>query len=395
MRFNTIINRYIFLEMIPPFFINLMVFSFIFLMARILDITKLIVNYNISILSVLLIMAYSMPSFLIFVLPISVMMGVLLAFLRYSNDHELIALRACGISIFKMLPPVFIFCIMGCLMTAFMTIYGSHKGRLASKEELIKIVSSNINIGLKEKTFNDNFKDVMLYINRMDSKTGFLHDIFIQDRRSSKMVSTIVASKAKFLTDPEKQNFQLRLYSGIINQVDRKHKSVHSINFETYNFNISLSKIVSKEKKRKKSRKEMSLKELHDSLKTNQKDEQYLRRSMEYHKKFSIPFACLVLGCLSLPLGIQSRSAKRSFGVVVGLFFFLLYYLILSAGMALCEAGHYHPFLAMWTPNILIGAISAYFIFMTTKQRKIQIVYKLERWIKGVFIKLRKRLQNL
>jgi len=52
MKINSILNRYVFKEMIPPFIINLVFFTFIFLMAKILDITKLIVNYRISISSV-------------------------------------------------------------------------------------------------------------------------------------------------------------------------------------------------------------------------------------------------------------------------------------------------------------------------------------------------------
>ena len=71
MKLNSTINRYLIKEMMSPFVINLVFFTFVFLMAKILDITNLIVNYKISMLSVLLILLYSVPRFLTFVIPLS------------------------------------------------------------------------------------------------------------------------------------------------------------------------------------------------------------------------------------------------------------------------------------------------------------------------------------
>jgi lipopolysaccharide export system permease protein len=76
MKVNSTVNRYVFGEMIPPFVISLILFTFIFLMARILRITDLIVNYGVSLSSVLLLLIYATPSFLIFVLPMSIMMDI-------------------------------------------------------------------------------------------------------------------------------------------------------------------------------------------------------------------------------------------------------------------------------------------------------------------------------
>jgi len=48
MKFNGIIDRYILRELIPPFFVNVVFFTFVFLMTRLLDITKLVVNYQVG-----------------------------------------------------------------------------------------------------------------------------------------------------------------------------------------------------------------------------------------------------------------------------------------------------------------------------------------------------------
>lgn len=388
MKVNTLISRYLFREMIPLFVISLLLFTLIFLMAKILDITNLIVNHRVSLSSVLLMLIYCMPSFLVFVIPMSVMMAVLLAFLRLSNDYEIVALKASGVNLYKLLPPVLVFCFIGFLATGFMCLNGSPWGRLSFKNLLFETVRSNIHIGLKGRTFNDSFKGVMLYVNKIDSKDKTLTDIFIEDRRTSGMLSTIVAPKGEFFCDPERLAFQLRLYSGIINQLTEDKKTVHSVKFDTYDFYLDLAKILSPAKDGRKSRKEMSLSELRQSLhEVTKNDANYYLSLMEYHKKFSIPFACFVLGFVAVPLGIQSKSAKRSFGIVLGLFFFLFYYTLLSAGWVLGEAGICPPIVGMWAPNIIIGSIAAYLLFVTANERPakaVMIGLRVFQWFRSI-----------
>ena len=378
MKINTIVNRYIFREMIPPFLINLVLFTFIFLMAKILDITDLIVNHEVSVSSILLVLIYSIPSFLVFVVPMSIMMGVLLVFLRLSNDNEIIALKAGRFSIYRLLPPVFIFCLIGYLLTGFMSIYGSPWGRLSFEALLFDTARSNIEIGLKERRFNDSFKGVMLYVSKIDAQEKTINDVFIEDRQTPGMVSTVVAPKGKFLCDPERLSFRLTLFDGIINEVDQKKKTVHSVSFDTYDFNLGAAQALSAKKHGRKGRKEMSLAELRQSLKkATKKDARYYLTLMEYHKKFSLPFACFVLGLIAVPLGTRSRSGKRSFGMVLGLCFFLVYYIFLSAGWVLGEAGICPPIIGMWAPNLVIGASGLYLLILSANERPLKAIWHL------------------
>ena len=82
MKLNSITNRYILKEMFVPFSINMFVFAFLFLMTQMIEIANWIVNYNLNIWAVLSIILFTMPTFLIFIIPMSVMMAILLTFLR-------------------------------------------------------------------------------------------------------------------------------------------------------------------------------------------------------------------------------------------------------------------------------------------------------------------------
>jgi len=374
MKYYRIIDRYLLSLMLLPFSINVVFLTFIFLMTQILQITTFIVNHRVGVSTVFWMLAYAMPFFLIFVIPMSVMMAVLLTFLRLSSENEIIALKAGGVSIYSLLPPVLMFCFMGSLLTAFMAIYGLPWGRLSFKALAIQIASSNADIAIKERTFNESFKGVMLYVNQTDTKHQRLVDVFIEDQRKMDIVSTVLAPEGKLLSDPEKSAIHLRLFNGTINQVNLKDRSVNTIRFDVYDINLSLKESAAAVSDAPKDEEEMSLAELKNYLDTvKERDSQYYLTLMEYHKKFSIPAACFALGILGVPLGIHSKSAKRSFGILLGLVFFLTYYLMLSMGWVFGETGAYPPVIGMWAPNIVFGGIGIFLLIRSARERTVGI----------------------
>jgi len=372
MKMNSVTNRYILIELLPPFFINVGFLLFIFLMTNILDITNYIVNYKIGVTVVLSMLLFSMPQFLQFVIPMSVMLAVLLTFMRMSGDNEVIALKASGFSIYKLLPPVVLFCAGGALLTMFLTIYGIPWGNLSLRLLTTSVAASSFEIGLKERTFNDNFKDVMLYVSKINAGNKELVDVFIEDRRNEEMVSTIVSSRGKLFSSPENLYFRLRLWDGTINQVDIKNRSVNSIQFDTYDVRLSIKDLIQGTGNQRKSRKEMSLDEMRDFISASEKkDRAYYKILLDFHKKFSIPLASVVLGLIAVPLGIQSEVRKRSPGLAFGLGFFLFYYVLLTIGTGLGKSGKLPPLIGMWMPNLVMGTIAAIFIYRAGREKSL------------------------
>lgn len=375
MRINTIITRYLFREMLPPFLINLVFFTFIFLMTKILDITNMVVNYQVKLSSVLLMLVYHMPFFMIYIIPMAVMMSVLLTFLRLSGDNEITALKSGGWSISFLLPPVFFFCLAGCLFTAWMSIYGLPWGRSAFRELIYEVATSSLEVGLKERRFNDSFQGVTLYVKHIDSQTKELRDVFIEDRRNGDQVSAIIAPKARFYHSPDTLQFTFRLYNGCINHVSLEHGNNGYINFETYDLRLNVTPSGAEHRPNdQKDEEEMTLSELNEYLAgADRNSKQYHVALTEYHRKFAVPIACFALGLLAVPFGIQSKQSKRSYGLLLGLIFFLIYYLMLSIGWVLGEAGIYPPLVGMWLPNIVMGGAGIFFIIRTSKEKHLII----------------------
>ena len=374
MKLNTITNRYIIKEMLAPFSINLLVFTFLFLMTEMIEITDWIVNYNLGLLAVFKIILFTLPWFLMFIIPMSVMMAVLLTFLRMSNDNEIVALKSCGLSVYKLLPPVLTFAMFGCFLTAFITLIGVPHSKTALDEMAIQLAASHADIGLKERTFNDAFDDVMLYVNKIDTQNKKLIDVFIEDKRQPEIVSTVVAPEGRIFSEPEEFTFHLLLSNGTIHQTNPKERSATSIQFDTYKLSLDFKKEIEDLKEEDKHREAMSISELRQFMENSaEKDEDYFKANIVIHRRFAIPVACLAMGLIAFPLGIQSKNAKHSFGLVLCLFFFLLYYLLLTIGYGLGEEGIYPPEIGMWVPNLAMGSIGLFMLIQTGRERSLMI----------------------
>ncbi len=81
---------------------------------------------------------------------------------------------------------------------------------------------------------------------------------------------------------------------------------------------------------------------------------------VEIHKKFSIPFACVVFVLTGAPLGALIRQRGATVSVGVSLVFFFVYWMFLIAGEELANRGYISPALAMWSPNIVFGLLGAH-----------------------------------
>lgn len=369
----TALDRYVFTQFLPYFIISIIFFTSVFLTHQLLDIIDFIVNYNVDILPVLLMLIYSMPYFLVYVIPISTMIAVLMAFLRISGDNEITAVKSSGISIYQLLYPVIAFCLVTGLLTALVAIWILPRGKTAFEQLAYSAVTSSPAMGLKDQEFISNFNNLTLYIGALDKKTNALSDVFIEDRQTAGEGVTVCAPSGNFMFDPAAKIFRLNLLNGIINQVNIKNKTLQTIRFERYAVNLDLQQPVSRKASQQKDEDEMTFTELRDYLKSGDRTHKdYLAAQLEFYKKFSIPFACIALGVLAVPLGMQVRNAGKSSGIGLALICFLAYYLLLSAGEILSEKGTLPPAIGMWIPNIVMACLAIYLIIIAAHDHSLK-----------------------
>jgi lipopolysaccharide export system permease protein len=393
MRSVTIINRYIFREFFPPFGISLFFLTFVFLMTRIPDITHMVVNYNADMAGILLMILFTLPRFLEFTIPMSVMVAVLLTFMRMSGENEMTALKGAGLSLYRLLPPVLVFCVLGTGLTLLITLFGVSWGKLAMKQKTLEMARSSMDLALEERQFNSRLKDIMIYVSSVDMKTKNLTDVFIEDRTVKGVTRISVAPEGRLIHSNNEDLYTIRLFNGMINQVDVKEKTVSTIHFGHYDINIDLAQMQKAGPGSiHKDLDEYGLMDLVRFVRAGTADPVKMSEAkMVLHEKFSVPFACLFMGLLAFPLGVQSRSVGRSSGLGMGVFFLLVYYFFLAAGWSAGETGHFPPVLGMWLPNLVMGLAGVYLLRRNARENPVQIpalAVKTGAWIKHRYMKL-------
>jgi len=83
---------------------------------------------------------------------------------------------------------------------------------------------------------------------------------------------------------------------------------------------------------------------------------------VEIHKKFSIPFACVLFVLLGAPLGVMSKKGGFAVSTSLSFGFFLIYYILLIGGEEMADRNILSPSVGMWTPNLIILCIAFYLL---------------------------------
>jgi len=91
--------------------------------------------------------------------------------------------------------------------------------------------------------------------------------------------------------------------------------------------------------------------------------------SVEAHKKFSIPIACILFVLLGAPLGVMAKRGGFAVSTSFSIGFFLLYYILLIIGEELADRNFVSPGIGMWTPNLVFLPIAIYLIIYTIRER--------------------------
>ncbi len=93
------------------------------------------------------------------------------------------------------------------------------------------------------------------------------------------------------------------------------------------------------------------------------KNEQRTVYNIEWHKKFSLPFACIVLFMIGAPLGSIIRKGGLGMPLVIAVIFFLIYHLLNMFGEKLARSETLTPFVGVWLPSLVLLPVGFYLTY--------------------------------
>jgi lipopolysaccharide export system permease protein len=359
---------YILKEVLPIFFIGLMIFTLILLMDKILKLIELIVAKGVGVYQILMLFLFISPSFLIFTIPMAVLLAILLAFGRLSSDSEITAFKASGMSLYQLFFPVSIFSICAFLLTTFLIFYGLPWGNKGFIATLTMIAQSKADVEIKERVFNDTLPGLVVYVDKVPVQGKRMEGILISDEREQGKPITIFAKEGFLTSDPKSQEVILTLRHGDIHRMDQQNYTYQNVKFDTYDLKLELAETF-KSIERKITDREISIDDIKVKImEIEKKGEDPTPLKVELHKRYAFPFACIVFGLIGVPLGIQPRRSGRSYGFIFSILIILAYYIFLTACEILALRHTMPPFFAGWTPNFLFGGLGIYLLIKAAKE---------------------------
>ncbi len=371
---NRRINLYVFREVLTPTLLGLVIFTFILTMSRLPKLTELVVNKDVPLTSILKLMLYLMPSFLSIAIPLSFLLGILLAFGRLSADGEFIALKSSGVSLYGMLTPVLLFALVCSMVTGGLILFGKPAGKTAFRDQLFTIASDRASIGIEAGVFNDSFEGLTIYSETIDDRRDQMINVFISDERSANKPVNIFARQGRFINNPQRQILTLRLQQGTIHHLTSREKdSYQTIGFSTYDINLEIGKGLTEASPRSKSRGEYTPQELITALNNTVDPRQRNALAAVLHKRFSTSAAPRVFALIGIPLGLQSNRSGKGAGFALALGIALCYYVLLSITETLASSGTLPAYIALHLPNLLFVCGGIFFIHRTAIEKPFRL----------------------
>lgn len=365
------IHRYIAREVAVPTLLGLLVFTFVLLMGRLLKLVELVVNKGVPAGEVGRLFLCLLPTFLVLTIPMAFLLGVLLGFGRLSADSEVVALKACGVSLYGMLLPVLLLGAAASLATALLTLYAEPSGNAAFRSQLFQIASSQASSGFQPRIFNDDFDGLVLYAAGQDEQDGTLQGVFISDERVGSTPAIILARSGRIVSDRNALTLTLRLEDGSIHRQpdDGLHDSYQLVRFATYDVNLNLGQQLSENQQRRKRENELSATELRQALTQAPPGEERSKLAVEWHRRLALPVTPLLFALVGVPLGVRCQRSGRGGGFASALAVFLLYYVLFSFAETLAVKKGVPVAAAIWAPTVLLLA-GGFFLLHLAAQEK-------------------------
>jgi lipopolysaccharide export system permease protein len=365
-----ILSLYIIREISSLFLLGIIIFTLVLLMGRLITLTDLVVSRGVPLADVSRMIVYLVPSFLVFTIPMAFLLAVLLAFGRLSADNEIVVIKASGVSLIQMMPPVIFCAVVAVLLALGASTIGVPWGNSAFRELSFQVLKRNITATIREKTFWDDIPGVVMYTDQYDELSRTLKGVIIHDGRNAERPMTIFAQNGVVSSADGSQALQLSLHDGSIH-IAAAAGLYRLVHFGEYSMSIGEKSGGGNISRNEPDMRVSELLSQLDNPATAAKDR--LKLLAELHSRFTFPFASLIFAILAVPLGIQNRRSGKSGGFTVSIAIILSYYVLMSVARTLAEKGAVPPVVALWIPNLMFLGLGLYFLRMASLEKSIPL----------------------
>lgn len=354
-----IIDRYVLKQYGQAFFFALSCFALIVLISQFFDKIDTFLNYKTPPLRILVYLFYRLPFWLVQVMPIATLLATLFALSNLLRYNELTAMKASGLSLYRILLPLFLFTAVLSGLTFFFNetlaspleykakLFEKHKIR--HEEGLDYLMRSNvIYYGQQNRIYNIRF---------FDGQNSSMQDVQIDEFNGThNLIKQFVAKSGQWLDNT------WVFSDGIIREFDPQGKNI--LKEEKFNqTTLALPEKPGDFQREAKKSTEMDYRELKDYIIRLRKNGLPANKEqVELGLKFSYPFANLVIMLMGIPFALWTKQSSKVMNFGTGMVIAFIFWGTIEVGHALGENMVLTPLLAAWISNIFFGSIAAWLL---------------------------------
>ncbi len=356
-----ILTRYIIKEAAFGTMMAFLVLTFFLVMNSLFVLSDLVIMYGVGLFTVIKLLAFLLPSTVAITVPMAFLIGVLLTYSRLVQDNEYNGMQAGGISAVQIAVPAVLLGIFVTFLSILFNNYTLPAANLEYKKLHYEIVKKRSSVIIKPHSFIKDFENYVFYVGDRDARADTLRNIliFVKSNRPDEAVRLITAREGELLSDENTMRLALKLKDGFLSSA--YYGSLDKMNFMSFGTNfidldVKSAMRMKTEQRDFKGTREMTAEELYAEIKSgeNRHDNNWL--NVEFHKKFSIPFACLAFAFVGIPLGLMTKKGGKITGISFSLALIFIYYILLNVGQYRGYKGEMDHFFAVWMANfVLIG----------------------------------------
>jgi lipopolysaccharide export system permease protein len=358
------LNRYIIFDYLLLFLTALGLVTFVMTLGVMVKAIDLMAR-GISPMLIVKFFFQNIPYVLSFSMPISTLFAALLLFGRLSMDNEISAMKACGLSLWRVVAPLIVLSVLFSGICVYINCVVAPEAKYANKRLLRSAgVEEPINL-LEEGRFIKDFPGVMIYVGRKNGNV--VKDVVAyQLTDDGRIKRSIRAKRGEIDPDNEHQILRVRLYEGLMEMPDLDDP--HDVSKTTYTpFEyIQLPpldfKEMLKDNKVRRKRSYMTMSQLIDGIRNVDRDfprlsvsDRLIQKSrlvIEANRRISTAVACFTFMLIGIPLGVKSHRKETSIGMVMSLGIVFAYYIFIVLAKALADYPWLHPNLILWVPLV-------------------------------------------
>ncbi|MCW5206323.1 LptF/LptG family permease [Desulfobulbus sp. F5] len=366
---SPLLYSYVASELLAPFFASFLILYSVFFLVRLIPLLEIVLDLGIGLSDFIRLFSYIFPHLLLYVIPMAGMTGVIIGFTRLTTDREMLALKACGISLRQMLPPVVLLAAAIATLTGYFSVRLIPAGEIAMRQLMYQLAKEKIDKGIKEKKFTEALGEVVVYVDETD-QDGAWRGVYVSDMRGRQQPIIIMAKDGRMQADISRMAVTIVLHDGTLHSTSGFDGQ--TVRFSRYSLSIPLKPPtkIDGDDITQLSKSSMSQEQLlTEANRPDAHPQDVLTFMSEYHHRLAMPVGCLILSLLGLPLGLQAGPGRKAIGIPLGLAFFVLYYMMSTIGQVMAEDRAVPVFIGLWLPNALF-AVLVLFIFHRVEQER-------------------------